>query len=242
MNEILISSIRARYLHTLARIAEAAAGAGHKPEDVHLVVVSKSQPLEVLQAAIAAGITIFGENYAGEALLKIAALKETKVEWHMIGHVQSRKADMIAANFTMLHSLDSLKLAGRLERACSELNRTLPALLEFNVSGEESKSGFPAWEEKHWTDLEPEIEQILALSHLHVNGLMTMPPFFDDPEQTRPYFQRLRRLQGFLVAHYPQVHWQDLSMGTSGDFVPAVQEGATYVRVGQAILGPRTYR
>jgi len=242
MNETLISSIRAHYLHTLARISEAAAGAGRKPEDVRLVVVSKSQPLEVIQAAIVAGITIFGENYAAEALLKIAALKETKVEWHMIGHVQSRKAEMIAANFTMLHSLDSLKLADRLDRSCGELNRTLPVLLEFNISGEESKSGFPAWVEKRWPDLEPEIEQILVFSHLRVTGLMTMPPFFDDPEQTRPYFQRLRRLQDFLVTHCPKAHWQELSMGTSLDFVAAVQEGATYVRVGQAILGPRTYR
>jgi PLP dependent protein len=242
MNETLSSAIHARYTQTLARIADAAAGSGRSPDAVRLVVVSKSQPLEILQAAIAAGISIFGENYAEEALGKITALKETEVEWHMIGHVQSRKADMIAANFTMLHSLDSLKLAGRLDRLCSELNRSLPVLLEFNVSGEQSKFGFPAWEEKRWSDLQPALEQILAFSHLRVNGLMTMPPFFDDPEQTRPYFQRLRRLQAFLADHYPQAHWQELSMGTSTDFVAAVQEGATYVRVGQAILGPRTYK
>ena len=241
MNETLLASIRLRYRQTLDRIASAAAGSGRKPEQVRLVVVSKSQPLEVIQAACAAGISIFGENYAEEAVQKIAALQETNVEWHMIGHVQSRKADLIAAHFTMLHSLDSAKLAGRLDRLCGEMNRTLPVLLEFNVSGEESKFGFPAWEEKNWSGLQPGIEQILALPHLQVNGLMTMPPFFDDPEQTRPYFQRLRRLQGFLAAHYPQAHWQELSMGTSLDFVAAVQEGATYVRVGQAILGPRTY-
>ncbi len=120
---------------------------------MRLVVVSKSQPLEVIRAALAAGISVFGENYAEEAVGKMTALKETEVEWHMIGHVQSRKADMIAANFTMLHSLDSSKLAGRLDRFCGELNRTLPVLLEFNVSGEESKFGFPAWEEKRWSDL-----------------------------------------------------------------------------------------
>jgi pyridoxal phosphate enzyme (YggS family) len=240
MNESLAASIRERYLHTLARIADAAAGAGRKPEAVRLVVVSKSQPLEVIRAATAAGISIFGENYAEEALGKIAALKETEVEWHMIGHVQSRKADMIAAHFTMLHSLDSSKLAVRLDHFCGELNRTLPVLLEFNVSGEESKFGFPAWEEGRWLDLQPDIEKILALSHLSVQGLMTMPPFFDDPERTRPYFQRLRRLQENLAAHFPQVQWRELSMGTSVDYVAAVQEGATYVRVGTAILGPRT--
>jgi len=239
MNEALLSSIRDRYLHTLARITKAEAAFGRTPGSVRLVVVSKSQPLEVIQAAIAAGITVFGENYAEEAVGKIAALKETEVEWHMIGHVQSRKADLIATNFTMLHSLDSPKLAARLDRLCGELNRNLPVLLEFNVSGEESKFGFPAWDETRRSDLQPGIEQILALSHLQVNGLMTMPPFFDDPERTRPYFQRLCRLQEFLANHYPHAHWQELSMGTSLDFVTAIQEGATYVRVGQAILGPR---
>jgi len=155
--------------------------------------------------------------------------------------VQSRKADLVAANFTMIHSLDSVKLAGRLDRLCGELNRTLPVLLEFNVSGEESKFGFPAWQEERWSDLHPAVEQILTLPHLQVDGLMTMPPFFDDPECTRPFFQRLRRLQSFLAAQFPQARWKELSMGTSLDFIAAVQEGATFVRVGQAILGPRVY-
>ena len=112
--------------------------------------------------------------------------------------------------------------------------------LKSNVSGEESKFGLPAWEERRWPDLLPVIEQILALSHLHVSGLMTMPPFFDDPERTRPYFQRLRRLREFLATHFPQADWSELSMGTSVDFIAAVQEGATFVRIGQAILGPRS--
>ena len=242
MNDVLVSSIRTRYQHALELIAEATIASGRTPGAVRLVVVSKSQPIGVIQAAIAAGVSVFGENYAKEALGKMAALKETEVEWHMIGHVQSRKAGLIAGNFTMLHSLDGSKLAVRLDRICGELNRKLPVLLEFNVSGEESKFGLPAWQEERWSDLQPEIEQILTLSHLRVDGLMTMPPFFDDPKRTRPYFQRLRRLQDYLAKHYPQAHWQELSMGTSLDFVPAVQEGATFVRVGQAILGPREYK
>jgi hypothetical protein len=238
----MLSSIRERYLHTLDQIAKAAAGSGRIPEEVRLVVVSKTQPLEVIRAAIAAGISMFGENYAEEALGKIAALKETEVEWHMIGHVQSRKADIIARNFSMLHSLDSSKLAEKMERICSELNRTLPVLLEFNVSGEESKFGFSAWEENHWSDLKPDIEKILSFSHLHVNGLMTMPPLFEDPERTRPYFQRLRKLRNYLANQFPQVQWQELSMGTSVDYIAAIQEGATFVRVGKAILGPRVIK
>jgi pyridoxal phosphate enzyme (YggS family) len=240
MTDTLISSIRERYQRTLGQIAEAAAGSGYATESIHLVVVSKSQPQEVVQAAVAAGVSVFGENYVEEAVEKISALKESAVEWHMIGHVQSRKAGLVAKHFSMLHSLDSLKLAGRLDRFCGDLNRTLPVLLEFNVSGEESKFGFPAWEERRWPDLVPDVEQILALSHLHVSGLMTMPPFFDDPERTRPYFQRLRCLREFLVNRFPRADWLELSMGTSVDFIAAVQEGATFVRIGQAILGPRS--
>jgi pyridoxal phosphate enzyme (YggS family) len=239
MKENLLFSIRERYQQALSRIADASAESGRPAGAVHLVVVSKSQPLDVIQAAVLAGISVFGENYVEEALGKISALRETAIEWHMIGHVQSRKADAVAENFSMLHSLDSLKLAGRLDRNCSRLNRTLPVLLEFNVSGEETKFGFPAWDERHWPDLEPLLEQILTFQHLRVSGLMTMPPFFDDPEYTRPYFKRLRHLQDFLENKYPQAIWSELSMGTSVDFVAAIQEGATFVRIGQAILGPR---
>jgi pyridoxal phosphate enzyme (YggS family) len=189
---------------------------------------------------LAAGISKFGENYAEEAIDKIIGLGSAAVEWHMIGHVQSRKAEKVAEYFSMLHSLDSLKLAARLDRSCRELNRRLPVLLEFNVSGEESKFGFQACDEHQWSDLETDIEKILNFSHIDVSGLMTMPPFFDDPEESRPYFRKLRQLQEYLARKFPQVHWKELSMGTSVDFMVAIQEGATYIRIGQAILGPRT--
>jgi pyridoxal phosphate enzyme (YggS family) len=195
--------------------------------------------LEIVEAAIAAGIRRLGENYADEAVEKIAALQESEVEWHMIGHVQSRKADLVARHFVMVHSLDSLKLAARLDRMCGELGRTLSVLLEFNVSGEESKFGFPAWNEASWPDLMPELDAILQLPHLRVRGLMTMPPYFEDPQKTRPYFRRLTQLQQWLQSNLPGADLPELSMGTSADFPAAVAEGATYIRVGQAILGPR---
>jgi len=240
MDDALASAIRVRMQRVGEQIAEAAARSGRDPRVVRLVVVTKAQPLEVVRAAVEAGAAILGENYAEEAMAKIIALKEkSEVEWHMIGHVQSRKAQLVAGHFSMLHSLDSLKLAERLDRSCAELGRTLPVLLEFNVSGEASKYGFPAWDEARWPDLLPELEKILQFSCLRLCGLMTMPPFFDDPEQTRPYFQRLRRLQMYLMKILPRAGWRELSMGTSVDFLAAVQEGATYVRVGQAILGPR---
>ncbi|HEX7541458.1 MAG TPA: YggS family pyridoxal phosphate-dependent enzyme [Anaerolineales bacterium] len=239
MDEALIFTIRERYQRVLGQIAEATAWSGREAGTVRLVVVSKSQPLEVVRAAIAAGASILGENYAEEAVAKIAVLPKNTVEWHMIGHVQSRKADLVVGHFSMLHSLDSVKLAGRLDRYCDESGRILPVLLEVNVSGEESKFGFPGWDERHWPDLEPALEQIIDFPHLRLRGLMTMPPFYENPEQARPYFQRLRRLQIYLRKHFPQTEWTELSMGTSVDFIAAIEEGATFVRVGQAILGPR---
>jgi len=239
MDEALVSTIRTRLEWVRSQIAETAFRSGRRADAVRLVTVTKNQPVDVLRAAIAAGADVLGENYAEEAVEKISNLSETAVEWHMIGHVQSRKADLVAAHFTMLHSLDSLKLASRLDRFCGDLNRTLPVLLEFNVSGEESKFGFSAWDENRWPDLLPDLDALLQMPHLRVRGLMTMPPFFDDPERTRPYFRRLLRLRDFLAGRFPQADWTELSMGTSVDFISAVQEGATLVRVGQAILGPR---
>jgi pyridoxal phosphate enzyme (YggS family) len=239
MDDALMFAIRERYKHVLGQIAEATIRSGREARTVHLVVVSKSQSLEVVRAAIAAGASILGENYAEEAIAKISALPETTVEWHMIGHVQSRKADLVAGHFSLMHSLDSVRLAGRLDRNCEEAGRILPVLLEINVSGEESKFGFPGWDEDRWQDLESAFRQIMEYPHLCLRGLMTMPPFFDDPEKARPYFQRLHRLQGFLRERIPEADWTELSMGTSVDFIAAIEEGATYVRVGQAILGSR---
>ena len=239
MDNPLVSTFRERYQRVLGRIAEAALQSGRESGSIRLVVVTKTQPLETIRAAIAAGVTILGENYAEEAVEKIAALPETAVEWHMIGHVQSRKADLVARYFTMLHSLDSAKLAARLDRFCGEIGRRLPVLLEFNVSGEASKFGLPAWDEQRWPELDPEIATILPMPNLQLRGLMTMPPLVDDPEQTRPYFKRLRRLQEFLTKRFPQAQWNELSMGTSMDYPAAIQEGATFVRVGTAIVGPR---
>jgi PLP dependent protein len=239
MNETLENGIRNRYQHVLSLIAGATTRSRREVGAVRLVVVSKSHPIDVVRAAIAAGINLLGENYAEEAVAKMAALSETGVEWHMIGHVQSRKSDLVASHFSMVHSLDSVKLAGRLARFCTEAGRILPVLLEVNVSGEESKYGFPAWDEHSWSDLEQPFEHILAIPSLRVAGLMTMPPISKDPEQVRPFFKHLRRLQVFMKNRLPHADWKELSMGTSADYVVAIEEGATYVRVGEAILGPR---
>jgi pyridoxal phosphate enzyme (YggS family) len=236
----LVSSIRENYRSALDQTAAAARRSQRAPEEVRLVVVTKSQPLEVVQAAIAAGVRILGENYPEEAVTKIQSLPgQSGVEWHMIGHVQSRKARLVADHFALLHSLDSLKLARRLERFAAERGRILPVLLEFNVGGEESKSGWDASEPSQWEGLLPEVAAILDLSHLQVQGLMTMPPLETDPQDSREYFRRLRSLRDRLVSRFPQADWRELSMGTSADYPVAVEEGSTLVRVGTAIVGAR---
>ncbi|MBI5294708.1 MAG: YggS family pyridoxal phosphate-dependent enzyme [Chloroflexi bacterium] len=238
----LVDSIRERYEQTLQRIAAAARSVGRDPSSVRLVVVTKSQPREVVEAAIQAGATILGENYPEEAVEKIQSIAaQSAVEWHMIGHVQSRKARLVPANFNLMQSLDSLKLAERLDRFAAEAGRVLPVLLEFNVGGEDSKSGWPAADESRWDALAASLNPVFDLPHLEVRGLMVMPPIGDTAEASRPFFQHTRRLQSFLRERLPQVDWSELSMGTSTDFEVAVQEGATLARVGTAIVGPRNY-
>jgi hypothetical protein len=239
----LISSIRENYQFTLDQIANAARKSNRDPQDIRLVVVTKSQPVEVAQAAIQAGARILGENYPEEGVTKIQSLAvQSGVEWHMIGHVQSRKARLVADHFALLHSLDSLKLAQRLDRFAAERNRVLPVLLEFNVGGEESKSGWDASDEAQWNSLLPDISAILELHHLRIHGLMTMPPLETDPQDARRFFMRLRSLRDYLASQFPKADWHELSMGTSADYTVAVEEGATLVRVGTAIVGARKYK
>jgi PLP dependent protein len=239
----LVSSIREKYQFTLDQIATAAQKSSRDPKEIRLVVVTKSQPVEVAQAAIEAGAQVLGENYPEEGVAKIQSLAgQSGVEWHMIGHVQSRKARLVADHFALLHSLDSLKLAQRLDRFAAERNRVLPVLLEFNVGGEESKSGWDASDESQWNALWPNVSSILQLSHLRVQGLMTMPPLETDPQDARRFFLRLRSLRDHLASQFPQADWHELSMGTSADYTVAVEEGATLVRVGTAIVGARKYK
>lgn len=242
MNDLVVS-IRENYLRTLNQIADAAHKSSREPDEVRLVVVTKSQPLEVVQATIEAGVQILGENYPEEGVMKIQSLADQSgVEWHMIGHVQSRKARLVAEHFALLHSLDSLKLAQRLNRFAGERHQALPVLLELNVGGEESKFGWNASEDSQLETLFPDLASLLDLPNLRVHGLMTMPPLGTQPEDSRRFFQRLRSLRDRLAARFPAADWRELSMGTSADFEVAVEEGATLVRVGTAIVGARNYK
>jgi len=239
----LIEQIKTNLTKVQIGIQKAADSVGRDPASVKLVVVTKRMPINIVQAAIKCGLRCFGENYAEEGVEKIKALgDQDDLEWHMVGHVQSRKAGLVCAYYDLLQSLDRLKLARLLDRGMAEQNAILPALLEFNVSGEESKYGLPAADEDQWEELLPVLKELQHRQHLLIEGLMTMPPLFRHPEEARPYFKRLKKLQSFLIDNLPEFSWRELSMGTSSDYEVAVEEGATIIRIGEAILGPRPER
>ena len=223
------------------RIAVAARRAGREPSEITLVAVTKTRSPEVIQTAYDLGLRHFGENRVEEAEDKVGELP-AGITWHMIGHVQSRKAGRVASLFQVVHSLDSLKLARRLDRFTAGRSEPLPVLLEFNVSGEESKYGFRAGPGSTGDDLPASllsaIEEIIALPNLRVEGLMTMAPIVAQPEQARPVFVRLRQIRRELSARFPLTDWRHLSMGMTDDFEVAIEEGATLIRVGRALFAP----
>lgn len=222
------------------RIAEAAEKAGRDAESIKIIAVTKMMPVEVIKAAIKAGIRCFGENYAEQAAEKIEAVGiEMDLEWHMIGHIQSRKAETVSRYFDMVHSLDRMKIARYLNKYAKEQNRVMSVLIEVNLSGEESKFGWEASDEGSWPNLADQFRQITAYQNIKIRGLMTMPPMFDNPESTRPIYKKIRRLQQFLKERLPEVTWDELSIGTSFDYAVAVEEGATMVRIGTEIFGSR---
>jgi pyridoxal phosphate enzyme (YggS family) len=224
-----------------SRIAAAARAAGRDLSELRLVVVTKGHPAQAIQDLHDLGVRDIGESYAEEGIAKRVALSRVAgLKWHMIGHVQSRKADLVATNFDMLHSLDSLKLARRLDRFVGEAGGSLPMLLECNVSGEASKYGFSAHNDKDWTALYTEVEQIVALPSLKVQGLMTIAPLADSSDEAKPHFARLRELRDQLKLRFDQTNWSQLSMGMSDDYEAAIAEGATLLRIGTAILGSRS--
>jgi PLP dependent protein len=219
------------------RIARAAARVGRDPDSVTLMAVSKTKPAELIQQAYAAGIRVFGENRVQEFTEKASALADLEdAEWHLIGHLQSNKAKKAAELFHAIDSVDSLRLAEKLDQAAEQSGKTLSVLLEIKVGKEESKAGIPLDS--------PELESLLRaapqLAHLQIRGLMTVPPFTEEPAGARPYFRLLRDLRDQIAARsLQQIQMDVLSMGMSHDFEVAIEEGSTCVRVGTAIFGAR---
>ncbi len=210
------------------RIERAALKCGRNPSDIKLVAVSKTHSTNILQAAIAAGANVFGENKVQEAEGKIEELGRENLEWHLIGHLQSNKARRAIKLFDVIHTLDSIELAERLERICIEENRaSLSVLMQVDLANERTKNGV---DEK---DLPKLIELLQTCQRLKFGGLMIIPPFFEEAEKVRPYYKRLRELRDKILPN------GELSMGMSHDFELAIEEGATIVRVGTAIFGER---
>jgi hypothetical protein len=229
------------------RIAEAALRSGRDPGEVALIAVTKTFPADAVLAAYEAGVRHFGENRAREGISKITAVEpyisDEPPTWHMIGHIQSRKARRVVDHYDYVHSIDRLKIARRLSDYAAEADRVLPVLLECNVSGEASKYGFALenWEEDEarQKNFFAAVDEILSLPGLEVRGLMTMPPYVEDPEEVRPLFVSLRVLRDALRERFVAADWGHLSMGMTNDFEVAIEEGATMVRVGRGIFGPR---
>jgi len=220
----------------LQRMGVACARCGRDPQSVRLMAVSKTVAPERIRQALDAGVTLLGENYVQEAREKIPAIEHV-AEWHMIGHLQTNKVKYVVNLFDWIHSVDRLELARELDKRAGQNNRRLNVLIEVNVSGEESKSGIET------TQALELVRQVSLLPHINLRGLMTMPPYSDNPENSRPYFQALRKLRDDIsTADIPNISMDGLSMGMTDDFEVAIEEGATIIRVGRAIFGNRMNR
>jgi len=220
------------------RIFQAAVRCGRDPGSVRLVTVSKTMPVEIVRAAVTAGVTILGENYIQEARSKIELLSTNALSWHFIGHLQTNKARYAVRLFDLIHSVDSLRLARELNKEAGKIKKTQPVLIQVNIGKEASKSGVSA------EDIKKLVEEVIQLENLSLRGLMTMPPFFNDPEKARPFFSLLRDLRDRICKEIePTLNrnnsLDELSMGMTGDFETAIECGATLVRVGTAIFGER---
>jgi pyridoxal phosphate enzyme (YggS family) len=238
-----VTDIRANLAELNERISRAAARAGRKPDEITLVGVTKTFPPESIEEAWEAGLREFGENRVQEAESKIRWSREKNLglTWHMVGHLQRNKAKLATGLFDMIQSVDSLRLAREISKRCDAADINMPVLLEVNVSGEESKHGFPAHgrNERQVEEFFIAVRQIVSLLSLDPQGLMTIAPFEATEKELRSCFSHVRLLLDELRDEFPERHWRHLSMGMTDDFEIAVEEGATIIRLGRAIFGPR---
>lgn len=221
------------------RIKQSALKSGRDPEGIDLVVVTKGKSAAVVKNLVELGVTRIGESYLKEALFKQEILKGYEIDWHMIGSIQQKKAKKIIYNFNTIHSVDRLSLTKELQKIAQQVSKKLSIYLELNVSGESTKHGWDIRSENDYAVLIQDFERILEMPALSVRGIMTIAPYSPNPENSRPFFRKLKNIRDMLSDRFPQVNDLGLSMGMSGDFEVAVQEGATILRVGSAIVGER---
>lgn len=228
-----LDDLTARVRTVRTRVAEAAERVGRSPDEVQIVAASKTVDAERIRAVYELGLKTFGENRVQEARGKIAALRLPLIHWELIGHLQTNKAARAVQLFDRIQSVDSLRLAEALDRQAATLERTLPVLLEVNVAGETSKTGLSL------AAVVDTARAVAALPHLRVEGLMTVAPLVANPDEVRPVFRQLCHLRAQLRAAVPAGDWRHLSMGMTDDYVVAVEEGATILRIGRALFGER---
>jgi pyridoxal phosphate enzyme (YggS family) len=227
-----MGTIEENLLKVKERIGDAATRVGRDPAQITLIAVSKTVETERIREAISAGMTTFGENYVQEARTKIEEIGQTGVQWHFIGHLQTNKAKYAVRLFDLIQAVDSIKVAKELDKRAAASGKVMDCLIEVNISQEESKFGITS---EYTRTL---AQEMTKLKNISLKGLMTMPPYFDDPEPARPYFIALRTLQEKIARE--GIPLPELSMGMSTDFEVAIEEGATMVRVGRAIFGERS--
>jgi PLP dependent protein len=230
-----MTALQTRLEAVRKRIHGAAEASGRSPDDIRLVAVTKTFPPGVIREAAAVGVTDIGENYIQEAREKHAGLGAMPLTWHFIGHLQTNKARYAVRMFDLIHTVDSLRLARELDRCAKAISKVQRILIQVNVAGELTKSGAAPEQALSL------VQEAASLANIAVEGLMTMPPYFNAPERVRPYFAALRGLRDRIArGGIPKVGMRELSMGMTGDFEAAIQEGATLVRIGTALFGERT--
>ena len=233
-------TVRVNYLHLKDEIAKATIQCGRELSEISAVLVAKYQPAQKINAAIDAGACHFAENYPEKLIPKLPEIKESSlIKWHMIGHIQSRKTNIVMDHFDYVHSIDSLKIAQRLQRRGEETGRSQIVLVEVNLGQEETKNGYRVGNSEEYDIFISDILEISKLSMLSIRGLMTMPPITNDGEESRKYFIGLRRLLEKVNSENLNLQLTELSMGTSQDFRIAIEEGATMLRIGTLVFGER---
>lgn len=234
------SIIRDNYEKLLDRISTISIKHGRNFNDVTPVLVTKRQPAAKINAVIDCGARHLAENYPELLISKLPDIRqENNITWHMIGHIQSRKANLVVDHFQYIHSIDSIKIAKRISDRATEKSIAIPVLIEINNSSEISKGGFSMGTQAEYDRLLEDLAIISSLPNLQIRGLMTMPPYSEFPENSREYFIRLRELLNKINQDFPDLHLTELSMGTSQDYEVAIEEGATFIRIGTAVFGER---
>ena len=230
-----MNSIKSNIEKVILKIEKAAYISGRNPSEVKLIAVSKQFDVENIINAVESGLCRFGENYAQEFRDKYKNLEQynEQIEWHFIGHLQKNKIKYVVGKTELIHSLDNIELANELNKKAESLDKSVNVLIEINSGNEKSKSGV------NFNQAEELILNLQSLEYINLNGFMTMPPYFENSNEARPYFKEMREFRDRIIKNYPNAI--ELSMGMSNDFEVAIEEGATYVRVGSAIFGQRNY-